>query len=69
MANRQKEVREIVKAAERQGWKVVEKRQGFMLYSPDGEGLVNVHKTPQDHRAIKNTVSRMRRYGFKWKGR
>lgn len=69
MANRQKEIKEIVKAASKQGWEVKKTTKGFNLYSPDGKYIENLHKTPQDHRATKNAVSRMRRYGFEWKGR
>lgn len=68
MANPQKEVKEIVKAAEKQGWRVAEKKKGYALYDPSGEHMEMLHKTPSDHRGLRNSVARMRKHGFEWKG-
>lgn len=68
MANPQKEVREVIKEAERQGWRAVEKKKGIAVYDPSGRFMEMLHKTPSDHRGLKNSIGRMRRYGFTWKG-
>lgn len=68
MANPQKEAKEIVRAALKQGWRVVDKKKGWALYDPSGKHMEMLHKTPSDHRGLANSVARMRRYGFKWKG-
>ena len=67
-----KEVRELIEEARRQGWRIETLRSGHtMMYAPDGEGKVPVAGTPSDRRALKNVISRMRRHGFEWppKGR
>ena len=63
-----KDVKEIVRAADKQGWKVKTKRKGYMLYDPSGRHMEMLHKTPSDPRGLRNAVARMRRYGFRWKG-
>jgi hypothetical protein len=60
-----KEVRTLVKQAEEQGFTVKEKKKGWLLLTPNGQGAVMIHKTPSDHRALKNELARLRRYGFK----
>jgi hypothetical protein len=60
-----KEARAIVRKAETQGFTVKEKKNGWMLLTPNGQGAVMIHKTPSDHRALKNELARLRRYGFK----
>ncbi len=69
MGSPKKELKKIFAAAEEQGWRVGDTKDGWQLFAPDGENIVTVHGTPSDHRALANTVSRMRQYGFKWKGR
>lgn len=64
MASLAKEVRALVRAAEKQGFTVKEKKNGWMLHSPNGQGSVMIHKTPSDHRALSNARTRLRRYGF-----
>jgi hypothetical protein len=61
------ELSKVRKEAVAQGWRVVEVTNGWMLYPPDQEqSPVLVHKTESDHRAIRNTISRMRQRGFIW---
>ena len=60
-----KEARAIVREAEKQGFKIKEKKNGWMILTPNGQGAVMIHKTPSDHRALKNELARLRRYGFK----
>ena len=69
MANPQKEVWELIKAAKRQGWRVKKTKKGYLLFDPSGRYQVLVHTTHSDWRALRNSLSRMRQYGFKWKGR
>jgi hypothetical protein len=60
-----REARALVQEAEAQGFTVKEKKNGWMLLTPNGQGAVMIHKTPSDHRALKNELARLRRYGFK----
>lgn len=66
MASYSKEVKNLLKQAEKQNWRVKEKKKGWMLYSPDGVTKVMIHKTASDHHALDNAVSEMRRGGFVW---
>jgi hypothetical protein len=54
-----------VRKAKAQGFVVKEKKNGWMVTTPNGQGSVMLHKTPSDHRAVKNDLARLRRYGFK----
>lgn len=70
VASAKKELKEITREAERQGWRVGETKKGHpQFFAPDGENIVTGSGTPSDHRSIDNLVARLRRYGFKWKGR
>ena len=69
MANAQKEVRELVKAAKKQGWRVKETKKGYLLFDSSGRHKELLHKTPSDPRGLRDSLSRMRRFGFKWRGR
>jgi hypothetical protein len=64
-----KEVKELLREAERQGWRVERRSRHYMLFAPDGKGKVTIASTPSTPRAITHSVARMRRYGFVWKGR
>lgn len=70
LATAAKELKEVVAAAEKQGWRVERTKKGhLMFYAPDGVNIVNAGGTPSDHRALANLISRMRNHGFIWKGR
>jgi hypothetical protein len=70
MASAKKELKEVLREAESQGWEVRYSSKGHpMLYAPDGESIVTTGGTPSDHRALTNLISRLRRHGFIWKGR
>ncbi len=60
----QKEVKELKRDAEKQGWTAVEKKNGWMMQSPDGVGQVMIHKTPSA-RSIRHYVADMRKYGYR----
>lgn len=59
-----REVRDLVREAERQGWRVRERGAHFTLFAPDGVGIVTVAKTPSDRRWRANTLAQLRRHGF-----
>lgn len=69
MASAQKELREIIRAAERQGWRAEKRSRHWKLYSPDGEAIVVAAATPGGGRWKANLIAELRRYGFEWKGR
>lgn len=69
MASTKKQLKELIKAAEQQGWRVKQGKAHYLLFAPDGINKVTVASTPSDHRALDNAISRLRRYGLKWKGR
>lgn len=62
-----KETREVVREAQRQGFRVKDTKSGWLLF-PNDKSLppVLVHKTPSDHRAWRNTLARLRRAGLVW---
>ncbi|HEV8656936.1 MAG TPA: hypothetical protein VGR85_15630 [Candidatus Limnocylindria bacterium] len=62
-----KEVRELVQEAGRQGWRCELRKGGHWLcFAPDGVGRVSIASTPSDHRWRANTIAKMRRHGFRW---
>lgn len=64
-----KEMKELVAAAQAQGWRVEQTSKGhWRLYAPDGVHIVHLPGTPSDHRSFDNCVAKMRQYGFVWKG-
>lgn len=60
-----KQIRNLIAAAEKwPGWRVEEKKSGWMIYPPDKtQPGVLIHKTPSDHRAWANTVAQLKRVG------
>jgi hypothetical protein len=60
-----KDIKKLVNEAQHwPGWRVVEVTKGWMIYPPDKSlPPINVHRTPSDHRAWQNTISRLRRAG------
>jgi predicted RNA binding protein YcfA (HicA-like mRNA interferase family) len=65
-----KELKDIVKTAEMQGWRVENTKKGHLtFFAPDGINMLTTGGTPSEHRAIANLLASLRRYGFKWKGR
>lgn len=62
MAAKRKEHRELIKAAERAGGRVVKKTQGVMIHGPKGSAMV--HLTTSDNRALKNVRSELRKAGL-----
>jgi hypothetical protein len=56
-------LRALIDAATRVGWRAMPTRKGFLLRSPDGVTQVLVHRSPSDHRAVKNARAQLRRAG------
>ncbi len=66
-ATMQKEIREIVEEAQRQGWRVRPLKSGHvLLLAPDGKSTATLPGTPSDWRSLKNAIAEMRRAGFRW---
>lgn len=65
MSKRRNEAAELVALAEEQGYRVQPTRKGWRVLAPDGKGSTCLHKTPSDHRSLKNTVADLRRIGVK----
>jgi len=60
-----KQMKNLVKQAESQGWRVEPTRNGHVRFlAPNGTGIVIFASTPSDHRAFKNGLSEMKRQGF-----
>jgi hypothetical protein len=46
------------------GWRVEERPDCWMCYSPDGTTIVNLHKTPSSQRTLHNKLALLRKGGF-----
>lgn len=56
-----------MEAAAEQGWRIERTTDGWQLKAPNGVHIEQVHGTPSDFRALRNTIKRMeRRGGFEW---
>jgi hypothetical protein len=65
----QKELKELLRAVEQQGCRVVRTKSGAQIYCPDGETIVTTHNTP-GRNAIRHYVRDLKRaFDFEWKGR
>jgi len=69
MASARKELKEIVKAAREQGWRVeIAKNGHLMFYAPDGKGKVLSAGTPGGGRAMQNSSRDSGALAFAGKG-
>jgi hypothetical protein len=60
-------LRDILRAARRQGWTIEKTKKGLRFVPPDPtKEAVQWHHTPSDVRAIWHFVALMRRSGFQW---
>lgn len=60
-----KDFKDLVKSAERQGWTVVQGKAGHLKwYPPNGKNWVTSAQTPSDYRAIQNVKAWLRREGW-----
>lgn len=56
-----KELEELLRNAERRGWKVSKGRKYFKMKCPCGIHIKTVHLTPSDPRYLRNTLSLLAR--------
>lgn len=62
--SRHKEIRDLIKRAESQGWQITRSKGDHLKWvSPSGKPLF-FGSTPSDIRSLKNQVSLMRKHGF-----
>jgi len=60
-----KDMEQLVRAAEAQGWRAVKSKNGhWQLYAPDGEHIVTAAGTPGSASSVRNTLAKLKRYGF-----
>jgi len=61
-------VKDIIKAAREQGWRVDERGdRGIVFYPPNKQfPAIRWAATPSDHRAWRNNLARLRRAGLIW---
>ena len=59
-----KPVKNLVKAAERQGWAVTLRKGGHLKWQAPSGYVYFSSATPSDHRAIKNLTADLRRAGL-----
>jgi hypothetical protein len=63
-----RELREITKAADAQGWHWQMSKGGHVIFFPPDKQFAPIvfAGTPSDHRSRQNSMSRMKRSGFIW---
>lgn len=62
-----KDVRALVREAERQGWMAVRLTSGHVqLLSPDGTTIVVLPGTPSSQRWRTRAIAQLRKGGFQW---
>ena len=59
-----KEIREIIRQLERQGWEIVYRKGHPLAKSPDGSTIVSLPTTPGEGRWKQNLISDLRKGGF-----
>lgn len=59
-----KEVKDLLKQVEQQGWRIDDRGDRAVCFSPDGVTIVTIHYTPSDHRWKKNAAAQLRKGGF-----
>ena len=64
MGGKRKDVQDLVAEAADQGWRVKDRGDKVLLFSPDGQTIVTLHWTPSDHRWLQNAYRDLRRGGF-----
>lgn len=56
----------ILSSLESQGCRIKETTKGWLIFFPDGESTMGLHKTDSDHRAEANNRARVLRAGLTW---
>lgn len=65
MAESTKRMRIVLVSLERQGCEVTPTNKGWFVKFPNGDSMT-LHRTDSDHRAERNTRSRVKRAGLTW---
>ena len=60
---RSREVAFLLLLAQEQGFRLVKKKNGYMVLHPSSDQAVMLHFTNSDHRSYRNMVSDLRRLG------
>jgi hypothetical protein len=60
-----KDIRELVKTAEAQGWRTDDRGNKILLYSPNQRTIVTIHKTPSDRNWKHAAERQMEKGGYK----
>lgn len=61
-----KDLRKILKEAEKQGFEVRTTTSGHPMVYRNGQFVTQSSKTPSDRRGIRNLIAALRRHGFQW---
>jgi predicted RNA binding protein YcfA (HicA-like mRNA interferase family) len=62
------DVKDVIAAAEDQGWEVTRTKKGHLQFIPPDPTRPMVHGsgTPSDWRSLKNLIAQLRRSGLVW---
>lgn len=60
-----KDIRQLIKKLEAQGFTVTPTRNGHYRVSKNGTSVTTLPGTPSDHRSMKNCLAYLKRAGFK----
>lgn len=61
-----KDLRKILKAAEKQGFEIRTTTDGHPMVYRNGTFVTQSAMTPSDRRGQKNLIAALRRFGFQW---
>ncbi|RKE03005.1 hypothetical protein BX266_7612 [Streptomyces sp. TLI_171] len=62
-----KDLRELTKALETQGFEVTPSKSGHQIVRRNGQRIATLAGTPSDRRTWLNTIAVLRKAGFVWK--
>ena len=65
MGESSKRMRIVLTSLERQGCEITPTNKGWFVKFPNGDSMT-LHRTDSDHRAERNTRSRVKRAGLEW---
>jgi len=61
-----KDLRKVLREAERQGFEIVTRKSGHIEIRKDGQRVTTFAGTASDHRSMRNGLAHMKRAGFQW---
>ncbi|KFK87811.1 hypothetical protein IX27_18115 [Streptomyces sp. JS01] len=59
-----KEVRDLIKKVEAQGFEVTRTKKGHWMVKKNGVGVTTIPGTASDHRSLKNVKAQLKRAGY-----